>query len=154
VQRASGIPHALFGGERFFNGSGAWRGEIVKVCLQTMRLFEDEFGVGAERGLRSRHKAHPSCPDLIRASINLRNKFFQRGWITGSSSAKTRGACHRAALCADPLALLPGDDDLNGYDGLFVEQRHVRRSSKREDGRGRWSLKLAAWPARQLGQSI
>jgi hypothetical protein len=30
--------------------------------------------------------------------------------MAGSSSAKTRGACHRAALCADPLALLPGHD--------------------------------------------
>ena len=26
--------------------------------------------------------------------------------------AKTRGACHRAALCADPVALFPGKDDL------------------------------------------
>src|ERR1700681_4889892 len=50
VHWASGIPHALQGGERFFNGSGAWRGEIVRVCLQTMRLFENEFGVGTERG--------------------------------------------------------------------------------------------------------
>jgi hypothetical protein len=31
--------------------------------------------------------------------------------MTGTSSAKTRGACHQAALCADPLALLPGHDD-------------------------------------------
>jgi hypothetical protein len=78
-------PRPLWG-DRFFNGSGAWRGEIVKVCLQTMRLFENEFGVGAERGLRSRRKPHPSCPDLIRASINLRNDLFRRRWITGSSS--------------------------------------------------------------------
>src|ERR1019366_6065456 len=28
--------------------------------------------------------------------------------MTGTSSAKTRGTRHRAALCADPLALLPG----------------------------------------------
>jgi hypothetical protein len=78
-------PRPLWG-DRFFNGSGARRGEIVKVCLLTMRLFENEFGVGAERGLRSRHKPHPSCPDLIRASINLRNDLFRRRWITGSSS--------------------------------------------------------------------
>ena len=32
-------------------------------------------------------------------------------WMPGTSSAKTRGACHRAALCADPLALLPGHDE-------------------------------------------
>jgi hypothetical protein len=85
---ALGIRHSPrpLWGDRFFNGSGAWRGEIVKVCLQTMRLFENEFGVGAERGLRSRRKPHPSCPDLIRASINLRNDLFRRRWITGSSS--------------------------------------------------------------------
>jgi hypothetical protein len=29
--------------------------------------------------------------------------------------AKTRGACHRAALRADPLALLPGHDDVNSF---------------------------------------
>jgi hypothetical protein len=45
-----------------------------------------------------------------------------RRWITGSSSAKTRGACHRAALRADPLALLPGDDDFNWHEG-HREQR-------------------------------
>jgi hypothetical protein len=32
-------------------------------------------------------------------------------WMAGTSGAKTRGACHRAALCADPLALLPGHDE-------------------------------------------
>jgi hypothetical protein len=32
--------------------------------------------------------------------------------MAGAASAKTRGACHRAALCADPLALLPGYDDV------------------------------------------
>jgi hypothetical protein len=32
---------------------------------------------------------HPSCPDLIRASINLRNKIFRRRWIAGSSPAMT-----------------------------------------------------------------
>jgi hypothetical protein len=45
-----------------------------------------------------------------------------RRWITGSSSAKTRGACHRAALRADPLALLPGDDDFNWYEGHREER--------------------------------
>jgi len=33
---------------------------------------------------------------------------FEERWITGSSSAKTR------------FALSPGDDDLNGIDGLKV----------------------------------
>src|SRR5712692_835277 len=27
-------PRPLLQGERFFNGSGAWRGEVVKVCLE------------------------------------------------------------------------------------------------------------------------
>jgi len=48
-------------GGRFINGSGALRGEIVKSRLKLFWLFES-FG--------------PSCPDLIRASINLRQKFF------------------------------------------------------------------------------
>src|SRR6266566_3474741 len=59
------------------------------------------------------HNKNSSCADLIRPSINLRNNFFRSRWITESSSAKTRGAYHRAAPCADPLALWPGDDDLN-----------------------------------------
>jgi hypothetical protein len=35
VQRAPGIPHALKGGERFINGSGASRGEAADVCLES-----------------------------------------------------------------------------------------------------------------------
>src|SRR6266849_8844361 len=38
--------------------------------------------------------------------------------MAGTSSAKTRGACHRAALYADPLALLSGHD---GGGGGFVK---------------------------------
>jgi hypothetical protein len=55
-------PRPLRGGS-FINGSGAWRGEGVSVCLKLFWLFES-FG--------------PSCPDLIRASIHLRNKFFSK----------------------------------------------------------------------------
>src|ERR1700730_8080328 len=52
-------------------------------------LFENcEVVVCAKRLLASPHETHPSCPDLIRASINLRNKFFRR-WITGSSPVMT-----------------------------------------------------------------
>jgi hypothetical protein len=43
-------------------------------------------------------------PDLIRASINFRNRLFQRGWITGSSPVMT---------------ISTGDDDLNWYDGSW-----------------------------------
>ena len=50
-------------GGRFINASGAWRGEVVKSRLKLFWLFES-FG--------------PSCPDLIRASIHLRNKFFSK----------------------------------------------------------------------------
>jgi zinc D-Ala-D-Ala dipeptidase len=32
--------------------------------------------------------------------------------MAGTLGAKTRGACHRAALCADPLALLSGHDEV------------------------------------------
>ena len=77
----------------------------ANVCQKTMRLFENEVGICAKRSLRSLLQTRSSCPDLIRASINLRNKSFRRRWITGSSSAKTR------------FALSPGDDDLNRYDG-------------------------------------
>jgi hypothetical protein len=37
VQRAPGIPHALYGGKRFINGSGASRREIAKVYLELER---------------------------------------------------------------------------------------------------------------------
>ena len=57
------------------------------------------------RSSTARRETHSSCPDLIRASINLHNKFFRRRWITGSSSAKTR------------FALSPGDDGFNWPDG-------------------------------------
>ena len=36
--------------------------------------------------------------------------FVFKTWMPATSSAKTRGACHRAVLCADPLALLRGHD--------------------------------------------
>jgi hypothetical protein len=35
----------------------------------------------------------------------------ERRTASGSPGAKPRGACHRAAPCADPLALLPTHDD-------------------------------------------
>jgi hypothetical protein len=36
VQQAPGIPCALDWGGRFFNGSGAWRGENAMACLDTV----------------------------------------------------------------------------------------------------------------------
>jgi hypothetical protein len=50
-----------------------------------------------------------SCPGSIWLDPGIH--LLQESWIAGSSSAKTRRACHRAALRADPLALLPGYDD-------------------------------------------
>jgi hypothetical protein len=49
-----------------------WRG-----CLK----IESEIW-SAQHVLNVPHKTHPSCPDLVRASINLRNKFLRRRWIT------------------------------------------------------------------------
>ena len=47
--------------------SGASRREIANVYLELALLFEDfEVGACAKRYLASRHKMHPSCPDLIR----------------------------------------------------------------------------------------
>jgi hypothetical protein len=37
------------------------------------------------RSSTARRETHSSCPDLIRASINLHNRFSRRRWITGSS---------------------------------------------------------------------
>jgi hypothetical protein len=100
--------------------------EVASGIVLLLESFE--VGLRTKRYLTPRNTTHPSCPDLIRASINLRDNFFRRRWITGSSSAKTRGACHRAALCADPLALQPGADDFNWYDG---------HCEARSGGRGR-----------------
>src|SRR5260370_42700194 len=38
VQRATGIPHALKGGERFINGSGALRGEAANACVRLSKM--------------------------------------------------------------------------------------------------------------------
>jgi hypothetical protein len=72
-------------GGRFSKASGASRREIAKLRQQTMRLFENEVGACAKRSLRSLLETRSSCPDLIRASINLRNNFFRRRWITGQA---------------------------------------------------------------------
>src|SRR5260370_33801954 len=67
-------------GGRSSNASGAWRreGEVVSgfIVIASRRLdchaFENcKVDVRAERSLTSHHKTHPSCPELIRASINL-----------------------------------------------------------------------------------
>jgi hypothetical protein len=42
VQRAPGIPHALFFlGKKFMHDPGASRRGMAELCQQTMRLFEN-----------------------------------------------------------------------------------------------------------------
>src|SRR5712664_3292017 len=81
--------------------SGAWRGEAAKLSRQTMLLI----GVCAKCSLTSPRETHSSCPDLIRASINLRNKSFQSGWITGSSPVMTISIDMTAVGDAEPSQL-------------------------------------------------
>src|SRR3984893_17918516 len=61
--------------------------EVPSGVALLLDIFE--VGMCAKRYLASRHKTHPSCPDLIRASINLRKKFLRGRWITGSSPVTT-----------------------------------------------------------------
>src|SRR6266404_1655988 len=56
-------------------------------------------------------KAKLVMPGLVPGIHVLIAAAARKTWMAGSPSAKTRGACHRAALCADPLALLPGHDE-------------------------------------------
>jgi hypothetical protein len=78
-------------GGRFINASGASRreGEVVSA-------------------MRHRHSPMCKCTSWMRHLAQARNPYSLSWlWIPGS-----RGACHRAALCADPLAR-PGMTVLN-----------------------------------------
>src|SRR5450631_1553700 len=95
---ALGIRHSPrpLRGERFINGSGAWRGEVAKPY--------PKLGVPSLRAQRSNPEAvipgWSAGPDL-RCAIAHR----------GISRFRVRcGARHRAALCADPLASPRNDD--------------------------------------------
>ncbi|HXQ04367.1 MAG TPA: hypothetical protein VN831_06385, partial [Bradyrhizobium sp.] len=61
-------------------------------------------------------ETHPSCPDLIRASINLRHNFFRRRWITGSSSPAMTISIGMTvfAPCNDDRCSIPADFPSNG----------------------------------------
>ena len=86
-------------------------GSRSRVC-NCFLLFENyEVGVRAKL-LASPRETHPSCPDLIRASINLRKEVLSKKMD------------HRVK---------PGDDDLN-WDNGHCEERLVRRSSTSEGG--------------------
>jgi hypothetical protein len=67
VQRAPGIPHALHGGERFINDSGASRRGVANSCLRT--------GFGETKRPRRRHSgAMPTGPRNARPDDRLRNE--------------------------------------------------------------------------------
>jgi hypothetical protein len=105
VQRAPGIPHALEGGGRFLHNSGASCREIANVRLgfegalrfhviasaakQSILSLRGKMDCFATLAMTVTTQTHPSCPDLIRASINLRKMFSRRRWITGSSPVMT-----------------------------------------------------------------
>jgi hypothetical protein len=107
---------SVFRGERFINDSGVARRGVAKSCLDSFCCLKRIKLVCAKLIRRaSPHKTHPSCPDLIRASINLRHNFFRRKMV------------HRVK---------PGDDDLNRYDVIaktlskspaYVSRRRPRR---------------------------
>ena len=102
MQRAPGIPHALcFLGRKIHQRLGRIASRGRERTVEFILLFENfEVDVCAKRSPGSLLQTHPSCPDLIRASINLRNNFSKR-------------MDHRVK---------PGDDGLNSYDG-FCEER-------------------------------
>jgi hypothetical protein len=106
VQRAPGIPHALcFRGGVFLHNSGASRREGADAYLKVVGCLKMEVGMRAKRSPGSPREPHSSCPDLIRASINPRNKVFRKRWITGSSPVMTisidRTTAGREALPGD-----------------------------------------------------
>jgi hypothetical protein len=129
VQWAPGIPHALQGGERFFNGSGAWRGEIVRVCLQTMRLFENEFGVGTERGAAIAPQTASVMPGLDPGIHQSSQQVFQRGWITGASPVMT--ILMGTTVCCGAATRPSQLEERRRARPVVVETRRVARSSIR-----------------------
>src|ERR1700730_18514987 len=65
TQRKNGL--LRFARNDGFTTETSWLFEILKpVCVCVCEAL-----------LSLLHKMHPSCPDLIRASINLRNNFFE-----------------------------------------------------------------------------
>ena len=95
MQRAPGIPHALcFLGREIHQRLGRIAPRGANARLELFWVFEN---------------SDPSCPDLIRASINLRSKPFSKKMD------------HRVK---------PGDDDLNWYD-RHCEERILWFPSRR-----------------------
>ena len=86
-------------GGRFIIASGASRREdevawgiiaMTVLHLNCPGCLKMNLGSVRNAGLRSRHKAHPSCPDLIRASINLRKTIFEEDGLPGIGERKRR----------------------------------------------------------------
>jgi hypothetical protein len=61
----------IFWGERFMHDSGDQRRGNAESCLECPGCLKSCCA-------RSQFKTHSSCPDLIRASINLRKSFFEK----------------------------------------------------------------------------
>jgi hypothetical protein len=122
-------------------------------------LLKVEVGVCVKRTSTSPRKTHSSCPDLIRASINLRKK---KRMITGSSSpvmtisigmialcgAATRPLCHpsksKSRTCNphNSLALLNANDDTRLVFSSRISVRVI-------GGSARW-LQFSRSQSRQL----
>jgi hypothetical protein len=74
VHWAPGIPHALcFQGEGFMHDSGDQRRGNADPCLECPGCLKIEVAVR-----EAISQTHSSCPDLIRASINLRKSFSKK----------------------------------------------------------------------------
>src|SRR6266851_6977526 len=75
--------------------SGALRRGVANACLNLFLLFENcEVGVCAKL-ISPAHKTHPSCPDLIRASINLRKKILSKKDGSPGHQARRRASRFR-----------------------------------------------------------
>src|SRR6202011_2737419 len=57
------------------------------------RNFPAKLAQNTRRDREAVSTKERSCPDLIRASIHLREERFRRGWIAGSSPAMTKLGC-------------------------------------------------------------
>ena len=88
VQRAPGIPHALHGGERFINDSGASRRGVVNARLYLAPLLR-----GAQRP-RRRHSGWSAGPDRESRDSGFdaphRPGMTESGFASRSSFAPTR----------------------------------------------------------------
>src|ERR1700686_790465 len=96
-QRCSGTMRCRAGSKSVMAGF------LRAVCERTYRYCGDDGAtIGSIRHARA-------CP----GHDSLYNSAAQKDVDGRTPSVTTRGACHRAARCADPLALLSGLDENN-----------------------------------------